>query len=255
VLNTYSGGKLKRFILLISTVICLSIFSYPIYNYESILNPNTSVIPAKSYNVNFTMLPVGGMGFSTNFSFFPRIMFGLSYSATNIVSYDRPQFSKYPGFLVKVLLVEEEDYVPAVSFGISSQGFGTFYNNRYYIKSKGFFVNTSKILYPPLGELLICGGANYSIFENIDEKMIDFFCQAEYYFTDNFGLLLEYFLGLDDRTDDNSFGRGVGYFNIGLKWIYEEKLGIEVDFVDILKNNVTENGVGRSVKITYSDFF
>ncbi len=253
--NLFLGGRMKFVFVFLLSITFFVIFSYPIYNYETILNPNTHVIPTKSYNINFTMLPVGGMQIATNFSFFPKLMIGISYSATNIISYDKPQFSEYPGFLVKILLVEEEDFVPAVSFGISSQGFGAFYDSRYDIKSKGFFVNTSKILYPPLGELLVGGGLNYSIFENVDEKMIDFFCQVEYYPTDNFGLLLEYFPGLDDNSDDNQFGRGVGYFNIGLKWIYEEKLALELDFIDILKNNLTNNGIGRNVKITYTDFF
>jgi len=46
----------------------------------------------------------------------------------------------------------------------------------------------------------------------------------------------------------------------GIRHCYDDPVKMlenhpEIDFVDILKNNVTENGIGRSVKITYTDFF
>ncbi len=246
---------MKRIIFLTILFSVLVLHSYPIYNFETIENPTTQIIPPKTYNIAFEMLPVGGIGFSANLSLFPRVMFGLSYSATDIVSYSVPTFSKYPGFLVKVVIVEEEDYVPAVAFGLSSQGYGAYDLglSRFTIKSKGFYANVSKLLFPPVGELLIGGGMNYSIFENSDEKMIDFFFQSEYYLTENVGFLIEYSPGLDDN--DGVFGRGVGYLNAGMKWIYEEKLGIEIDFIDILKNNDNNDTVGRGVKISYTDFF
>jgi len=248
---------LKRLVFLITFFFVIAIQSYPIYNFETVECPTTCIIPPKTYNLAFEMLPVGGIGFSANLSLFPRVMFGMSYSATDIVSYEVPVFSKYPGFLVKVLIVEEEDYVPAIAFGISSQGYGSYDNNqsRFTIKSKGLYANLSKIMYPPVGELFLGAGMNYSIFENEVEKMIDFFIQAEYYLSDNMGLLIEYFPGLDDNDNNNSFGRGVGYLNTGMKWIYEEKLGIELDFIDIIKNNDENATVGRGIKISYTDFF
>lgn len=244
--------KALMFVFFLST---LALWSYPLYNFETIKNPTTHIIPPKTYNISFEMLPVGGMGFSANISLFPRVMFGLSYSATEIISYNVPVFSKYPGFLVKVVIVEEEDYVPAVAFGLQSQGYGDYStaDSRFSIKSKGFYANVSKIMYPPIGEFLIGGGMNYSIFENNIEKMVDFFAQAEYYLTDNVGFLIEYSLGLDDN--DGTYGRGVGYLNAGMKWIYEEKLGIEIDFIDLVKNNDDNRTVGRGVKISYTDFF
>lgn len=246
---------MKKALLIALALAAVSAWGYPLYNFETIETPTTHIIPPKTYNIAFEMLPVGGIGFSANVSLFPRVMFGLSYSATDIISYDVPAFSKYPGFLVKVLIVEEEDYVPAVSFGIQSQGYGAYdtTDSRFYVKSKGFFANVSKILYPPIGEFLIGGGMNYSIFENSIENMVDFFAQAEYYLTDNVGFLVEYSLGLDDN--DGTYGRGVGYLNAGMKWIYEEKLGIEIDFVDLVRNNQDNPTIGRGVKISYTDFF
>ncbi|MGE3062937.1 MAG: hypothetical protein AB7T10_04820 [bacterium] len=244
--------KALLFVLLLSTVM---LWGYPLYNFETIKNPTTHIIPPKTYNISFEMLPNAGLGFSANISLFPRVMFGLSYSATDIISYEIPAFSKYPGFLVKVVIVEEEEYVPAVAFGLQSQGYGAYDTTsaRFDVKSKGFYANVSKILYPPIGEFMIGGGMNYSIFENSVEKMVDFFAQAEYYLTDNVGFLIEYSLGLDDN--DGTFGRGVGYLNAGMKWIYEEKLGIEIDFVDLVKNNTANTTIGRGIKISYTDFF
>jgi len=203
----------------------------------------------------FEMLPVGGLAAGVNMSLFSRLMFGISYSATDIVSYSRPVFSKYPGFLIKFMMVDEEDYVPQISMGISSQGFGEYVSSRYVIKSKGFFLNASKIIYPPYGELLFGGGINYSVFENTGEKFPDIFCQTEYFLGDEFGFLLEYTLGLDDRLIDGAFGKGWGYLNAGLRWVYVDNLAIDLNFIDLLKNNEEGRSAGRSVKITYTERF
>lgn len=233
----------------------LSVSAFPLYEIQTILNPNSRIIPEKTYQVTFEMLPVGGLSAGVNFSLFQRMMFGVSYSATDIVSYNRPVFSRYPGFLLKVVMVEEEDYVPQVSLGIASQGFGEYSSSRYLIKSKGFFLNTSKILYPPYGEILLGGGINYSVFENSAENFPDLFFQTEYFIGDEFGLLAEYTLGLDDRIIDGAFGRGYGYLNAGIRWIYMENLSIDLNLTDILSNNESGLSRGRSVKITYTERF
>lgn len=245
----------KSAMMLIFIAAVLYVSAFPLYETQTILNPNSRIIPEKTYQVSFEMLPVGGLAAGVNFSLFPRMMFGVSYSATDIVSYGRPVFSRYPGFLLKVSLVEEEDYVPQVTFGIASQGFGEYSSSRYLIKSKGFFLNSSKVLYPPYGELLLGGGVNYSIFENGTEKFPDIFLQMEYFMEDEFGILAEYTLALDDRLIDGAFGRGYGYLNAGLRWIYMENLSIDLNVIDILGNNESGSYRGRSVKITYTERF
>ncbi|MCX6831764.1 MAG: hypothetical protein NT028_06445, partial [candidate division Zixibacteria bacterium] len=50
-------------------------------------------------------------------------------------------------------------------------------------------------------------------------------------------------------------GKGWGYFNVGIRWIFSERLELGLDLENLFENRADVNSFTRGLRITYLEFF
>lgn len=249
-------------ILLVSSLPLLAALPCLALQFEQMVDlPTAGTLNRAQYAVNLRMQPQGGLLFGLSFGLFDRLNFGFSYGGTNVIGYDRIDWNPYyPAFQGKYRVIDESYYGPAVALGFNSQGFGAYDtgNSRYLVRSSGFYATASKN-YNFLGTLAFHGGANYSIEDRHNpDNSLNFFAGMEKSINPELWVLAEYDFALNDNTEDSLYGKGYGYLNLGMRWLFSQKLMLEFDLKNILRNGLRDTdagSIGRTVKIAYYDSF
>ena len=166
--------------------------------------------------------------------------------------------------------------MPALVFGIDTQGRGVFHKedsifssfgkfdstrtlNRYEQKAWGMYMVLSKN-WNLLGNFGGHVGFSKSISENDDgDKDLNLFFGIDKELNRSFSLLIEYDSALNDNENEYelneiSFGKGKGYLNAGIRWAVSPNLMMEINFNDINRNTAAEY-TNREIKIIYSESF
>jgi hypothetical protein len=156
-----------------------------------------------------------------------------------------------PGFSVKLRLLEENTYVPALALGFDSQGHDGYDRSldRYVIKSPGLYGVFSKN-YGVLGYFSIHGGLDYSLERSDGNRNVNLFGGIEKTIGPFLSLMLEYNLGTND-TGNRSLGEGRGYLNMGLRCSLGGGLTLGVNFKDLSDNGGNVTVANRTVHIEY----
>lgn len=227
--------------------------------------PTAGTLPRGHFNIGVRVYPEGGAIGYTDIGLSNRFQLGISYGAKHIISNTDPDWNPQIDFSVKLRLIDELEYFPAVTFGYSSQGFGAFNEefDRYTFKSRGFYAVVSRSFYLHNWTSGWHAGLNYSLEKDVDEeKDVNFFLGFDATFNYNLALLIEYDAALnDDRSalpsgEPNSFGgKGRGYLNLGIKWLFTEKLELGAHLKDLLLNRRQTDTITREITITYIDRF
>ncbi len=68
-------------------------------------------------------------------------------------------------------------------------------------------------------------------------------------------LVAEYDLALSDNRDTERSGKGWGYLNVGIRWIFSERLEIGFDMENLIGNRNDTTNPTRGLRITYLEFF
>ena len=72
-------------------------------------------------------------------------------------------------------------------------------------------------------------------------------------------VIAEYDLAVNDNEEKNGFGEGSGYLNVGLSWIFAERLRIQFDLRNLFENSEGElKEIGqwsRGIQIHYLEYF
>ncbi len=242
--------------------------AYPPLNLVSI--PTAGTLPRGTYTIeallskNGGLLPKLSVGFTDNFSF------GVSFGIQKLIGNDSLYYNKTtPEVQIKYRIYEESQSMPALVYGLDTQGRGTYTDtliinsdsvstiNRYEQKAWGMYLVLSKN-WSFLGNLGLHGGLCKSIFENGDgDKDINVFFGIDKELNRSFSLLIEYDTALNDneyQLNDISFGKGKGYLNAGIRWAVSSNLMMEINFNDINQNTDAEY-TNREIKIMYSESF
>jgi len=222
----------------------------------------TAGLPGKgTYSLTLRMQPYGGLLGGISVGLADRLSLGMSYGGTGIIGYGTPDWNAQVGVQARVRLLDESYVAPAIAIGFDSQGFGAFYRDpldRYDIKSKGFYAVASKN-YIFLGKLGFHAGTNYSLERSDGQKTFDFFGGVEKGLSPEISVLAEYDFAFNDNKEDSLFGENKGgYLNAGVRWTYAEKLSIEFDMKNLLKNGQEDTDwgrIGRTFKILYTEHF
>jgi hypothetical protein len=153
--------------------------------------------------------------------------------------------------------------MPATALGYDSQGHGIFHSQakRYDIKSKGFFVTSSKnFLF--MGNLGFHFGANYSLENRDEDKDLTFFCGVDKNFGEIITFIWDYDIAWNDNDnwhdqsiDETLKGLGKGYMNICFDVNFTEYLKLKIAFYDLLKNRFDTIGSDRTLTLVYSMTF
>jgi hypothetical protein len=193
----------------------------------------------------------GGLLTSLSLGVFDRVLLGISYGGANLIGTDAAVWNKHPGFAIKVRLIEETEYIPAIALGFDSQG-KEFYIDRlgrYAIKSMGLYGVLSKN-YEAWGDLSLHGGVNYSFERDDGDDDPNLFVGIDKSIGPVADLLAEYNLGWNDSNRD-ALGRGRGYLDFGIRTSLGGGLTIGFNLKDVLKNQQDVSIGTRTVKIEY----
>jgi len=220
--------------------------------------PTAWTLPRGCFDMTLRVIPNGGIIGSTNIGLSNRFMIGISYGAENIISEEKADWYPRIEFNVKLRLIDEAYYLPAFSVGFISQGYGSYSDayKRYDYKSKGFYGVITRSLY--FYNLTLGGhiGVNYSMENEVDkEKDPAFFFGIDTQFNNDIAILAEYDLALNDDKSGTEYGRGRGYLNLSVKWLYSENLELEAVFKNLLNNRTEANSFDRELRFTYVEYF
>ncbi|MDP6852466.1 MAG: hypothetical protein QF472_00795 [Candidatus Marinimicrobia bacterium] len=267
---------LERFLILF---ICIINFvpaqveqPYPPLSLVSI--PTAGTLPRGSFTLESLLTKSGGVtprlsvGFTDNFSF------GVSFGMQNLIGDNKPAVNKTtPEVQIKYRVFDESQTMPALVYGLDTQGRGIYHEtdsillsgefdslrtiNRYDQKAWGMYMVMSKN-WNLFGNLGLHLGFNKSLSENDDgDNDLNVFFGIDKELNRTFSLLVEYDSALNDNDydlDEITFGRGKGYLNAGLRWAFNANLMVEINFNDI-NQNTSAKYTNREIKVMFSESF
>jgi len=213
--------------------------------------PTAGMIPHGSFALDMDIYQDDGLLAGTSLGLFDRLIIGVSYGGANLIGKENPTWNSIPGFQIKLRLLNETVFIPAIALGFDSQG-KEVYNKqleRYTIKSPGFFAVASKN-YNALGNLSFHGGVNYSLERADKDRDPNIFLGAEKSVGPFISILAEYNLGWND-SHNNALGRGRGYFNLGARISVGTGFSVGLNFKDVLKNQQEFTIGNRTLMLEY----
>jgi len=213
--------------------------------------PTAGMIPHGNLALDLDFYQSGGLLMELSIGAFDHFLLGVSYGGTKVIGNDKPAWNSAPGFQIRFRVINETVILPAIALGFDSQGkeFFNKKNDRYTIKSLGFYAAASKN-YNLLGNLSLHGGVNYSLERADGDRDPNLFIGAEKSLGPIISVLTEYNIGWND-SHNNALGRGRGYFNIGARISVGNGFSIGVNLKDILKNQQEVTIGNRTIKIEY----
>ncbi len=222
--------------------------------------PTAATLPRATFDGEMRVYANGGVLVGTNIGLTNQLQIGLFYGAEGIISEGEPTWNPRVEFQVKLQVITETYSLPAIAAGFSSQGYGRWVDSldRYQIKSRGFYAVASKGYLGTGGSFYtgVHAGINYSLEHDVDgDENIDLFFGFDAKFPNDFGLLIEYDMALNDDRDTLALGEGWGYLNVGFRWLFMERLMIEADLKNLLNNRADVDSFGRELRILYLEYF
>ena len=250
--------------------------------------PTSGTLPKGSFTLESLLIKDGGIIPKLSVGITDNFYIGLSYGIQDFISEEKLNFNKpMPEVQIKYRVYEESETVPAIVFGLDTQGKGRFLtryeddenlvNNfqRYEQKAWGWYIAASKN-WELFGNLGLHVGLNKNTWESdpvesdnpnavFKDKDLNLFFGIDKEINRSFSILLEYDTALNDNDPEigyDLFGRGKGYLNAGVRWIVGKNIMLEIDFNDISKNYIHNEMTSdqkeysnRELKIIYFEKF
>lgn len=216
--------------------------------------PTAGLLERGSFAFDANFFQRGGVLVGLTAGVLDRLNFGISYGGSAIIGSEKPEWNKYPGVNIKFRLFDESDLIPAIAIGFDSQGKEEYLNSndRYTIKSPGFFASASKN-YAILGYLSLHGGINYTLERADGDKDMNAFLGVEKTIGTDISVMLEHDFGFNDSNRE-ALGRGRGYLNFGVRWSLGSGFTFGVDLKDIIKNQDHVTIGKRTIRLEYVKF-
>ncbi len=219
--------------------------------------PTAWTLPRACFDLSLRVYPNGGIIGATNIGLSNRFMLGISYGADAIIAETDANWNPNIEFNVKLRLIDEAYYLPAIAVGFVSQGYGSYSdeNKRYAYKSKGFYAVATRSLY--LYNLSLGGhaGINFTMEDDDGDNEPSLFFGIDTQFNNDIAIVAEYDMALNDDKGNNDYGRGRGYLNLSIKWLYSENLELEAVFKNLLNNRENRHSFSRGLRFTYVEYF
>lgn len=229
--------------------------------------PTAGMLPRGAFDIDFRTFPAGGVQVSLGIGLANEFSVGIAFGGARILTDQSPEWNPKLEFKIRYRLVDETESFPALALGYSSLGYGLFekkdstigyYEDRYLVKSPGFYISLSKnynIYLTPVGWH---GGISYS-FENEIDTDPDFFIGMDISLSYDMVFMAEYDFAINDNKRAGNFGLGRGSLNLGLAWYITSEISLELDFRDLLLNRKSVTGdknvIDREVRLVYLQFF
>lgn len=222
--------------------------------------PTAGTLPRGNFQLGLRIYAGGGALGYADIGLSDRFSLGISYGGTDIVSNEKPEWNPRIGFNLKLRLVDELEFFPAITVGFTDQGYGTWDGayERYTYKSRGFYGVLSRSFYFYKWTSGWHFGINHSReYQHDHDKDINFFGGFDATFNYNLAILTEYDAALNDNKGDTDHvtGKGRGYLNVAVKWLFADNLELELLFKDLLLNRWESESFTREVRMMYIDSF
>lgn len=223
--------------------------------YELIDMPTAGTLDRGSYVSSLRLYPSGGVLTGLKIGLSNRFYLGVAFGGENIIGEGKVNWNPEPGLQFIYRIIDENLALPAVTIGYNSQGFGPYLKSskRYTVKSRGVYAVASKN-YAFLGDLSFHGGLNYSFERDDGDKDINLFTGIIKSLNRDLSLLAEYDIAVNDN-DFGSIGRGRGYLNLGIRWLFAKRLSLQFQLKNILENKENVPNSNREIKIAYIEYF
>ena len=220
--------------------------------------PTAATLPRASFDFQVRSSSNGSLVAQTTVGLHRRFMVGMSYGGEKVLGDEKADWYNEMQFLVKYQLITETIYMPALALGYEGQGYGRYFNDleRYMFKSKGFYGVVSKGYRTYKWSSGLHAGVYYSLEDDGDgDDDVSVFLGGDMQLQNDLLLVAEYDLALSDNRDSERSGKGWGYLNIGIRWIFSERLEIGFDMENLLGNRNDTKNPTRGLRITYLEFF
>jgi len=237
-------------------------------------NPTAGILQKGTFDFDMSLYGDGGLLLALNMGMLDRLNLGASFGGVRIVSDESPDWNGRPELALKYRLIDETVAWPAIVLGYAGQGHGRWLEkvdpdgdsttvdepvDRYEVKAKGFYAALGKnYLVGNLGLMGVHMGVNNNPMENDDDAGLNVWVGVDKSINDELTLVSEYDFAWDDVKTGLSSSKG--FLNAGLRWALADRLSIELDFRDVLKNRKNTpdrpvNSVSREIRITYVEDF
>ncbi len=273
---------------LVLLIFLLSIVSLGAFAKEIDLidNPTADVLLKRNYRIVSRVFPEGGLLVKGQLGIFARLMVGVSYGGTDIISNDSPAWYSRLEFMIRYRLIDEGLNFPAVAVGFDSQGYGSYsgLHNRYDVKARGLYTVLSKGFARLMG-LRVHLGLNYNNYEgdngrnknnsddgesknakkpskdrngnledkrNDDLESLNGFLGLDFPFNPQVTGIVEYDVANNDNRRDDLYGNGPGFLNAAFRWRVNTDFQCEFGLKDILR---ASGNLGRYVSLNYENKF
>ena len=260
--------------------LCLAQVEQPYPPLKLVSIPTAGTLPRGSFTLESLIIKNGGIVPKLSVGFTDNFNIGVSYGVQNLIGDTKPSMNKTtPEVQIKYRIFDESEKMPALVYGLDTQGRGEFHKqdsilsisgksestrilNRYDQKAWGMYIVFSKN-WNLMGNLGMHAGISKSLSENDDgDKDLNVFFGFDKELNRSFSFLVEYDAALNDNlTEDDydaikkiTFGRGKGYLNAGVRWAISSNLMLEINFNDINQNTEAEY-TNREIKVMYSESF
>ncbi len=247
------------FLLLVASTPMLA--AQPVQPRKLVDCPTAGLLDRGSYDVDLRIFPGGGLLGGVSVGLTDRLLLGVSYGGERIISEEEINWFPQAGVSIKYRVIEETFTLPALALGFDTQGYGAYVENdsleieRFAIKSKGFYCVASKnykVLGTPLGFHL---GANYSLEDDDRDKDPNIFLGVDKGLGQELAVVAEYDFAFNDDKNIANFGKGYGYLALGLRMSFGDRLQLELDFMNLVKNRKDIDYVARQARIIYLEYF
>ncbi len=252
--------KLKRnksyfFLLLFALLSLLSSKGNTTEPIEIVELPTAGILPKGTFVIQSNFFSNGGMRIGFLLSPFSNFMLGISYSGTNIIGSGEVIFQHLPGVQIGFRFLDERINFPALSIGLSTQGFGYYKKDveRFQTYSPGFYLVASKGFKNLLGIFDISLGINYSLEPKPSRRGINLYGGFSQFILRYLKLNLEYNSNLDETTNDVMTRKGL--LNFSTVFMLNPNVKIGLILKDLLGNLRSSSAIERNIVIQYSGEF
>jgi hypothetical protein len=230
--------------------------------------PTAHMLPRGAFDIDIRTFPGEGVEASLCIGLAHRFSVGIAYGGEKILSELSPEWNPKIDFKIRYRLIEETGSFAQTTIGFSSFGYGLYrdeqdtalgyHEDRYLIKSPGFYLVFSKKYPLYYNRISLHGGINYSLENGVDSDP-NVFTSLTANLGYNMVFLAEYDFAINDNKSSGIFGRGRGYLNTGIGWYITPELSLELDFRNLLLNRRNlgdeKKAIDREVRLVYLQFF
>ena len=216
-------------------------------------SPTAGLIEKGRYAMDLRLFANGGVAGRLQVGALKRLSIGLSFGGERLIG--EGDIDWYPRVEVtaRYRAIEENQTWPALVLGYETQGYGTYSNERYQVKSKGFYLVVSKNYTSSFGQFGLHAGANISR-EDADDDDWSAWFGVDKSLNEELALLAEYDLA---RNDDGLLARGIeeGYLNVGARWVVAPQLKIACYLKNTLSSGRFDPHSSRELSVIYTEEF